>query len=89
MGRIRLDTLVDFSKHGYDLDIFCRTCGHKAILTPETFFARGIAGSIEKLERKLRCEKCRARNAVITATCFGPSGGVRKARSWQDAWKRG
>lgn len=89
MGRIHLDSLLDFSKHGYDLDIRCRTCGHSEVVTPERFFARGIVGRIDKLERRLRCRKCKARNAVITATMFGPSGGVRKGRDWREGLKRG
>jgi DNA invertase Pin-like site-specific DNA recombinase len=89
MGRIRLETLSDYSKHGYDLSVMCRVCGHKAILTPAMFFAGGFLGSVAEIERRLRCRKCKARAAVVSSTMLGPSGGERRGASWKDALKRG
>jgi hypothetical protein len=76
--RIRLDTLSAYHKHGYDLELWCRACGHKVIVTPEWFFARGILGSVAKLERRLRCSQCKARRTAISSTMSGPSGGLRR-----------
>jgi hypothetical protein len=83
MGSINLQTLSDYHKHGYDLAISCRACGHETILTPEHLFDRGVSGSVAKLEKRLRC-KCGARAARIHSTMLGPSGGVRRGRSWRD-----
>ena len=84
MGRIFLETLSDYHKHGYDLEILCRACGHKVIMTPSAFFAGGFAGSPEKLERRLKCTRCKGRHAVISPTSTGPSRGERRGRSWLD-----
>jgi len=84
MGSIRLDTLVDYDKHGYDLDIMCRTCGHKRIIVPGYLFAGGLLCSIRELEKRLRCTRCRGRNAVVCPTSAGPSGGRRRGKTWKD-----
>lgn len=83
MGSIRLETLSDYDKHGYDLAVSCRACGREVVLAPAYFFARGIIGSVEKLERRMLC-KCGARAARIHSTMSGPSGGVRRGARWQD-----
>jgi hypothetical protein len=88
MGRIHLRTLSDYHKHGFDLEVFCRGCGHTVILTPDYFFARGELGRPEEIEKRLRCGKCKAKMARLSSTMSGPSGGRRRARSWQEAWKR-
>lgn len=82
--RITLETISDYAKHGYDLELWCRACGYKVVVTPEWFIAKGEIGAIEKLERRLRC-KCKARATVISSTMAGPSGGRRRGRRWQDA----
>jgi predicted Zn-ribbon and HTH transcriptional regulator len=87
MGRIRLDTISDFHKHGYDLAVMCRACGHKVVLTPGQLMAVGILGSVEKIEKRLRCHKCKARAAAISSTMLGPSGGVRRGASWKEGVK--
>ena len=88
MARIRLDTLADYHKHGFDLAVTCRACGHEVVLVPDYFFARGALGGVEQLERRLRCGRCRARAARISSTMLGPSGGRRRAKNWQD-WLKG
>jgi len=88
MGRIVLRTLADYHKHGYDLNVACRACGHEVVLTPNYFFARGEIGSVEALEKRLRCAKCKARAARIHITMLGPSGGRRRGARWQDQLKR-
>lgn len=87
MGRIRLNTISDYHKHGYDLEVMCRVCGHKVIMTPQAFFAAGVTGSVEKLEERLRCGRCNARSAVVSSTLLGPSGGARRGRTWRDGLK--
>jgi ribosomal protein L37E len=84
MGRIRLDTLSDYLKHGYDIEVLCRACGHKSILTPEALLARGVMRVTEALERRFRCGRCGARSAVMNSTMSGPSGGVRRGETWRD-----
>lgn len=88
MVRIRLETLSDYHKHGYDLEVMCRACGHKVVVTPDFFFARGELGSVAALEKRLLCGKCRARAAVISSTMMGPSDGKRRGARWQDQVKR-
>jgi DNA-directed RNA polymerase subunit RPC12/RpoP len=83
MGRIYLHTLSDYHKHGFDLEVMCRACGHKAVLTPESLFARGIVGEVERVEARLRCGQCGGR-ALVSSTMSGPSGGRRRGRDWWD-----
>lgn len=88
MGRIRLETLSDYDKHGCDLNIACMACGHEVVRTPSWFFERGILGAIRKLEKRLRCEKCKARAARVHSTSFGPSGGRWNRADWRDGLRR-
>jgi hypothetical protein len=83
MGRIFLDTISDYHKHGYDLEGRCCACGHTVILTPDWFLARGMLGKLERLERRLRCSVCKG-PAAISSTMLGPSGGRRRGRSWRE-----
>jgi len=87
MGRIRAETVSDYHKHGFDMQVWCRYCGYKAILTPDFFLSRGLLGRIEELERRLRCTKCGQKSAVISTTTMGPSGGKRRGTTWQDRVK--
>jgi hypothetical protein len=88
MGRIRLETISDYHKHGYDLELWCRTCGRKVVLVPQWFMKRGEIGQVDKIERRLRCQ-CGARGStVISSTMADPSGGVRRGVNWQDHLKK-
>jgi ribosomal protein L37E len=87
MGRIRLKTISDYHKHGYDLEVMCRVCGHKVVLTPRELFTAGVMGSVEQLEERLRCGRCGERSAAVSSTMLGPSGGKRRGRTWRDGLK--
>lgn len=82
MGRIRLETITDFIRHGYDLSIRCKNCGHEAVVSPDRFLVlrKRVEGmfEIDGLERRLRCRKCRLRKAEIKAV----DGGGRQEPAW-------
>jgi hypothetical protein len=86
MGSIRLVTLSDFHKHGYDVEVWCQACGHKRIVEASALFYCG-SHTITELERRMRCSVCKVRAAAISPTMNGPSGGQRRAGRWQDAFR--
>ncbi|MHA6317872.1 hypothetical protein ACXYN8_09445 [Altererythrobacter sp. CAU 1778] len=69
MTKIRLNTLLDFLNHGYMVQIFCTACGHKLEVQPMRLIRRcqrsGQPMHIHKLQRHLRCSKCREKRAEI------------------------
>lgn len=61
MGSKRLDKISDYTRHGFDLQVFCK-CGHKAKIN-----AAALANRLHEqrqspmmmfVEAKLRCSKC-------------------------------
>ncbi len=71
MGRIKLETLTDFARRGYDLRITCAACGHVANAKPLEMLAglhqRRLSLRIEALEARMRCRACGKRQATIQA----------------------
>ena len=88
MGSIRLETIGDYHKHGFDLELWCRACDHKVVVPADWFIARGELGNVAKLEKRLRCSACKARSTIVSSTMAGPGGGRRRGARWQDTIKR-
>lgn len=69
MGRIHLDSINEFARRGYYLRIVCGQCRHSRELHPlhlmRELSRRGLSMRVEVAERKLSCEKCRAKAARI------------------------
>ena len=71
MVRVRLDTISDFIRHGYNLRIVCTNpeCGHVVVVSPDRFLSMRVRVQgmfeIDGLERRLRCRRCRLRKARI------------------------
>lgn len=86
MGRIRLETIGDLVKHGYDLKACCGSCGHEQVLDAQEMMLipnRPIGMfEIDAIERRLRCKKCRRRRARVTPI-DSPRGPTK--RRFQDA----
>jgi hypothetical protein len=87
IGRIRLKTISDYHKHGYDRGDVPRLRPQAIVLTPQALFAAGVTGSVETLEERLRCGRCGVRAAAVSSTMLGPSGGARRGRTWRDGLK--
>lgn len=71
MVRHRLDSVNDFSTHGYNLRISCRVCDHvvdaSAIEMTMELLRRNLPRSIDLLEDRMKCQKCGWRGANISA----------------------
>ena len=69
MGRIKLDTITDLARRGYDAKITCSGCGHvshwNAIELADELSRRRKSLRIEALEPMMRCRACGKRGAVI------------------------
>lgn len=69
MGRIRLDTITDLARRGYDAKITCAGCGHvshwNAIELADELSRRRKPLRIEAVEPMMRCRVCGKRGAVI------------------------
>lgn len=66
MSSKRLDKISDYARHGYNIKIECRSCGHTAKLDAQTISAdacrRNLSRDIGAIERRLRCKQCGKRN---------------------------
>lgn len=66
MSNKRLDKISDYARHGYDITVECRGCGHKAKLSAkaisEEAVRRNLSRDIGAIERRLRCQNCGQRN---------------------------
>ena len=75
MSSKRLDTIADFTRHGYRLRIDCRSCGRLAIINPLEITMlcqrRNWSKQIDAIERRFRCTKCGKRDVRI-----GPAFGI-------------
>jgi|GEM_PF-2311839 len=69
MGRIKLDTIMDLARRGYDAKITCAACGHvshwNAIELADELSRRRKSLRIEALEPMMRCRACGKRGGVI------------------------
>ena len=72
MGRIKLDTITDFTRHGYDVKVTCEACGKVthwvAVELAMELHRRKKSTQIESVERLMRCRACGKRQAVIQPT---------------------
>lgn len=61
MGSKRLDSIGDYARHGFDLQVWCK-CGHKAKIDADALTQRlhkqGRSLMMMFVEPLLRCSKC-------------------------------
>lgn len=60
MGRIRLDTMTQVSKHGYSLVAICR-CGNRRTFDPTWLSINYKVRTMDELDRRFRCKLCKGR----------------------------
>ena len=76
MSSKRLDTIADYTRHGYTLRVDCLKCRRVAIINPLQLTLRcqkrGWSKQIAAVERRLRCSQCGNRE-VRLGPAFGPS----------------
>lgn len=69
MSSKRLDTIADFSRHGYALRVDCLRCRRVAILNPLEIVMlcqqRGWSKQIAAVEARLRCSQCGRRETRL------------------------
>ena len=69
MSSKRLDTISDYTRHGYTLRADCRACKRLAIIDPLEITMlcqrRQWSKQIAAVERLLRCSKCGSRDVRI------------------------
>jgi hypothetical protein len=55
----RFETILDFSRHGFDVALRCDNCRHKRYLTcAQAITIFGLATRIGRAELRLRCMQC-------------------------------
>jgi len=69
MGTKRSDTIYDFARHGYAMEVLC-SCGHKGVLDPRMVVdrftrERWATNSLDTAGDHLRCSRCNGRPARI------------------------
>jgi hypothetical protein len=78
MSSKRLDTMADYSRHGYALSVDCRHCRRIAVLNPLSIVLlcqkRGWSKQMSALEGRLRCSRCGSRDTRL-GPAFGNAGG--------------
>jgi tRNA G26 N,N-dimethylase Trm1 len=74
MSSKRLDSIADYSRHGYALRVDCRRCRRVAVLDPLQIVLhcqqRGWSKQMAALEGRLRCSRCGSKD-----TRLGPAFG--------------
>ena len=69
VSKIRLNSLFDYMGHDYMVRVCCTNCRHTVDVTPLQFIRhcrkQGLPLHIHRLQRRLRCRKCRKREAEI------------------------
>ena len=69
MGRIKLDTLTDLARHGYDLRITCMACSRvhevRTLRLLKRIIGRRGSTRIKTIEERMRCHACGERQASI------------------------
>jgi len=75
MSSKRLDSISDYSRHGYALRVDCRRCRRVAVLDPLQIVLqcqqRGWSKQMAALEGRLRCSRCGSRDTRL-GPAFGP-----------------
>ena len=69
MSSKRLDSIADYSRHGYALRVDCRRCRRVAVLDPLQIVLqcqqRGWSKQMAALEGRLRCSRCGSRQTRL------------------------
>ena len=69
MSSKRLDSIADYSRHGYALRVDCRRCRRVAVLDPLQIALqcqqRGWSKQMAALEERLRCSRCGSRQTRL------------------------
>ena len=69
MSSKRLDSIADYSRHGYALRVDCRSCRRVAVLDPLQIVLqcqqRGWSKQMAALEGRLRCSRCGSRQTRL------------------------
>jgi primosomal protein N' len=69
MGRIKLDTITDFARRGYDAKVVCGACGNAAHWNATELamelHRRRKSLRIDAVEPHMRCRACGKRGAMI------------------------
>lgn len=72
MSSKRLDKISDYARHGFNLKVDCRECGHSITLSARSLSElcqkRHWSRDMDLLGAKLKCSACGARNVR-----FGPA----------------
>jgi tRNA G26 N,N-dimethylase Trm1 len=80
MSSKRLDSIADYSRHGYALRVDCRRCRRVAVLDPLQIVLqcqqRGWSKQMAALEGRLRCSRCGSRQTRL-GPAFDQQQGVR------------
>jgi hypothetical protein len=75
MSSKRLDTIADYSRHGYALRVDCLSCRHIAVVNPLEIVMlcqhRGWSKQMAAVEARMRCSRCGSRKTRI-----GPAFGT-------------
>lgn len=66
MGSKRLESIADYSRHGYMLRVDCKGCKRVAVLDPwqivQLCQRRQWSRQMQAVERRLQCIQCGSRN---------------------------
>jgi len=69
MSSKRLNTIADYSRHGYALRVNCLKCQRVVVLNPlEIMMAcqdRGWSKQMAAVEKRMRCKKCGSRDIQL------------------------
>jgi Zn finger protein HypA/HybF involved in hydrogenase expression len=69
MSSKRLDTISDFTRHGYSLRVDCRSCKRLVIIDPRKITLlcqrRNWSRQLAAVERRLRCSQCGSRDVRL------------------------
>ena len=69
MGRIKLDTINEFARQGYLVNVTCSACGNQVEWHPIALMGelqkRRVSLSVERIEQRLKCSGCGARKAIV------------------------
>ncbi len=68
MGTKRLDTISDYARHGFDLQVRCRACKRVSVIDARALSIKCTSESLSRnmsaIARRLKCQGCGARDVV-------------------------
>lgn len=86
MSSKRLDTIADYTRHGYMLRVDCLKCRRVALLNPLKLTLlcqkRGWSKQVAAVEKRMRCSQCG--NRVVR---LGPTFGASPAETEKTQFK--